>query len=365
MQPTVRILGTRGVPAAHGGFETAAEHIGLELVRRGWRVIVYCQTDRQHGWEDSWRGIERVHFPGKFAGAWGTIWFDMQSVKHAARHKDLCLTFGYNTGFLNAAFRAKGIDNVINMDGLEWKRAGWSKPKKAFLYANERIACRAGNHLIADHPEILKHLATRVDEEKITMIPYGAPAVDSASEHHLEALGLEKQAYLTLIARPVIENSIEEIVNAFTRTQRDLKLLVLGNYHPDENDYHRRVLDAADETVVFPGAIYDPEVVSALRFHSLGYVHGHTVGGTNPSLVEALGCGNAVIAHDNPYNRWVAGDAALYFKDTEECVTALDRFQKEPELVNSLSAHATERHRDAFTWSRITDAYERVLLAHL
>lgn len=366
-RPAVRMLGTRGVPAAHGGFETAVENVGLGLVDRGWRVVVYCQDDEPGATrrEDTWRGIERIHLPSRFEGAQGTIWFDQQAVRDAARHRDLCLSMGYNTAFLNALLRARRVPNVVNMDGIEWKRGRWSKPRKAFLYTNERLGCRLGNYLIADHPEIQRHLETRVSAAKITMIPYGAPEVGAADPALLAPFGLEPGGFLTVVARPVEENSVLEMVTGFSRKPRGAKLVVLGDYQPDDNPYHRAVLDAASDEVVFPGAIYAPETVTALRFHSLAYLHGHTVGGTNPSLVEALGSGNPVIAHDNVYNRWVAQDAAVYFSDTDSFAASLERVLGEPELRQQMAAAARRRHRGAFTWDTITDQYEQLLRRHL
>lgn len=366
MDRTVRILGTRGVPARHGGFETAAENIGLELVRRGWRVIVYCQKSGSASGieEDTWQGIERVHLPERFKGPAGTIWFDTLAMRHAAKHGDLCLSFGYNTAFLNERLRAKGVPTIINMDGIEWKRARWGRAQRHFLHLNERLACRIGDHLIADHPEIERHLSKIANPAKITTIAYGSRAVTDADDSHLEAYDLEPGKYLTLIARPVAENSILEMVSSFSRRPRGLKLLVLGDYSATD-PYHVAVRAAAGEDVVFAGGVYDTAATDALRFHSLAYLHGHTVGGTNPSLVEALGCGNPVIAHDNPYNRWVAQDAALYFADEDGFDQALDRLSSSPELIASMSGHARARHAAEFGWSRITDQYEQLLLAHL
>lgn len=362
MAPTVRMLGTRGIPAAHGGFETAVENIGLRLIERGWRVVVYCQDDGPDATtrSDVWKGITRVHIPSRYPGAKGTLWFDLGSIRHAARTNDLCLTFGYNSAMLNALLRARGVPNIINMDGIEWKRARWSGPQKSFLYAQERAACRLGSHLIADHPEIKRHLATRVPASKITTIPYGAPAVIDAPDRVLLEHGLVSGGYLTLIARPVPENSILEIVRAFSSRRWGWRLVVLGNYEPDDA-YHRSVLAAASDEVSFLGAIYDPDTVQALRFHSLAYVHGHQVGGTNPSLVEALGCGNPVIAHDNRYNRWVAGESALYFSCEQDVAAALEMLAADPDVAARLSACARERHAQEFTWMRVTDQYESLM----
>jgi glycosyltransferase involved in cell wall biosynthesis len=365
------MLGTRGVPAAHGGFETAAENIGLGLVARGWRVIVYCQDDEQRYPRpvyDRWAGIERVHIPSRRGGAAGTMWFDQASTRHAAKHAHdeagVCLTFGYNTAGLSALMRLRGVPNIINMDGLEWKRARWSRGQQAFLYSQERAACYLGNHLIADHPTIASHLATRTTARRISTIAYGAPLITSAAECVLEQWGLTGGSYLTLIARPVPENSVLEVVRAFSARTRGRELVVLGNYSRSDQ-YQRTVLDSASDEVRFLGAIYDTDQVQALRFHSLAYVHGHQVGGTNPSLVEALGCGNPVIAHDNPYNRWVAGESALYFADQAGVIEALERLTDDPLLAATMSRAARARHAADFTWEHITDQYETVLRRHL
>ncbi len=359
---TVRILGTHGVPAAYGGFETAAQNIGLFLAEAGWRVIVYCQTDgRGPIREDSWRGLERVLIPIDVDGWRGTAKFDLISIRHAARHRDVCLTFGYNTAIFNALQRARRIPLVINMDGIEWSRAKWGPALKTVLYLNERIACLLGNHLIADHPEIARYLNRKAPASKLSTVAYGAPAVTNAPPSVPAKFGLEPGRYLTLIARPVPENSVLELVQAFSARRRGVRLAVLGNYHAQANGYHRAVMAAASDEVDFLGAIFEPDV-RALRFHCLAYLHGHTVGGTNPSLVEALGAGNPVVAHNNIYNRWTAGDhAAVYFSNRHDAVATLDELLARPEKLAAMSAAARRRHAEEFTWEYIAGQYERIL----
>ena len=362
MTKAIRILGTRGVPAAHGGFETFAEYLALYLVERGWNVTVYCQQDGQgvvH--EDAWWGVRRVHIPVTQSGARGTIVFDWKSTLHAANESGLVLTLGYNTAVFCAIYRLRGITNLINMDGIEWRRQKWSGLERAWLYANERMGCWLGNHLIADHPEIKAHLATRVRESKITMIPYGADCIGDTGAEALTQYGLAPDSYAMVVARPEPENSILEIVSAFSRKRRGVKLLVLGRYSADENRYHKQILDAASDEVVFPGAIYDKSRVSALRFHSLLYVHGHQVGGTNPSLVEALGAGNAVLAHDNPFNRWVAGPGAAYFRGEAECAARFDALIGDAAGLEKMRQVSRERHEALFTWEKVLAEYEGLL----
>lgn len=358
----MRILGTHGVPAAYGGFETAAENVALFLVERGWRVVVYCQVPgRGPVTRDEWRGIERVLIPVERAGWLGTAQFDRLSIRDAVAHRELCLTFGYNTAVYNLAQRIRRIPNVINMDGIEWSRARWGPVKQAILYTNERIACWIGDALIADHPEIESYLARKARRERITTITYGAHEVRASSADPVLSRGLEPGGYLTLICRPIPENSILELVSAFSARRRGVQLAILGGYTPDADPYHRAVLDAASDEVRFLGPVYEPAEVAALRFHGIGYLHGHTVGGTNPSLVEALAAGNPVVAHDNAYNRWVAQGAGLYFRDTAEATARIDALLDDAALRARLGSAARARHAEAFTWEHVAGQYERLL----
>ena len=367
MQKVLRILGIRGIPAAHGGFETFAEKLALHLVAQGWRVIVYCQDDgRGPVVEDVWQGVERVRIQVDLAGPKGTIVFDWKATLHAARHGDLCLTLGYNTAVFCTLLRSQGIPNLINMDGIEWSRAKWGPLAKTWFWLNERAGCWLGNHLVADHPQIAAHLRTRVRAEKITTIPYGADVVSTAPAEPVQALGLQPGSFLTVIARPEPENSLLEVVAGFSARPRGRQLVVMGDYD-ESNDYHRAVRAAAGAEVRFVGAIYNKAVVKALRFHSLAYVHGHQVGGTNPSLVEALGAGNAIIAHDNRFNRWVSEDGAAYFSNTDSFSARMDEFLTVPGLLklDALRQHGQQRFQALFTWPAILQQYEEMLTQYL
>lgn len=359
---TLRILGSRGIPAAHGGFETFAEQMSLFLVGRGWRVIVYCQEEgRGEVQRDTWQGVERVRVPVALPDALATVLFDWHCITDAARQRDLCLTLGYNTALFCLRLRLAGVVNVINMDGIEWRRAKWGPFARAWFWLNDWAGCWVGNHLIADHPEIQAHLATRTMTRRITTIPYGAvPAVDPPSEP-VRLLGLEPGRYLTLIARPEPENSVLEAVRGFSCRSRGVQLVVLGDYR-DSHRYHRAIQAAASDEVRFPGAIYDADLLRALRAHALAHVHGHQVGGTNPSLVEALGAGNAVIAHDNRFNRWVAADAALYFRDGIDFDRVLDQVLTDTARRVRMRQSSRDRFAAAFRWEIVLAAYETLFL---
>ncbi len=360
------VLGIRGVPASHGGFETFAEYLCCYLVEKNWDVTVYCQEDGPGPvYETSWEGVKRIHIPIGKKGPLGTILFDWRAILHALRREGIFLTLGYNTAIFNIVLRASGKCNLINMDGIEWKRQKWGLLARIWFWINERIGCWVGNCLIADHPEIENHLATRVSRRKITMIPYGGKRVVSADESVVLGLGLEVYRYALVVARPEPENSILEIVQAFSKLDGDFALVILGNYQPETNSYHHQILESANDRIIFPGAIYDPQVVEALRFFCRFYVHGHQVGGTNPSLVEALGAGNAVLAHDNKFNRWVAGETAEYFSD----VTSLERLLREMFVSDDLIERCKEGSRKQFDknfkWNVVLHKYERLFESQL
>ena len=360
---TVYILGIRGVPAKHGGFETFAENLAIYLANNDWNVTVYCQEladDKTEIYRTDWSGVQLIHIPVKGDDAKATVIFDYLSVQHAKDKPGLILTLGYNTALFNLFFRLKKKYNLINMDGIEWKRDKWRWFEKAWFYINERAGCLIGHHLIADHPEIKNHLATRVSENKVTVIPYGARSVTKADKSLLEQFDIQPNNYALIIARPEPENSLLEIITAYSSKPRGKPLVVLGKYdqaHP----YQGSVLDVASDEVNFVGAIYDHDVLDALRYYSSLYIHGHTVGGTNPSLIEALGAGQPVLAHDNKFNRWVASEGAAYFKNQEECARQLDRLLDDPVTLQGMSEFSYHRYEESFTWDNILRQYEELL----
>ncbi|MGR8930434.1 MAG: DUF1972 domain-containing protein [Gammaproteobacteria bacterium] len=360
-QKHLMILGTRGIPAGHGGFETFADMLAHHLVKRGWRVTVYCQEPKGSEFlESQWDGIDLVHIPTGVSNPLHTIWFDLRSTLDAAKKPGIVLTLGYNTALFLLWYKLHGKPNLINMDGLEWQRSKWPWPVKLWLRCNERFALWFSDYLIADNPGIKKRLSMLSPNKGISMIPYGAPAIDGATPDLLRQFDLTPGQYVLVVARGEPENSILEIVKAFTRKRRNQKLVILGKYTAT-NDYHRQVMQAANDDVVMLGAIYDSTILNALRFHACLYAHGHQVGGTNPSLVEALGAGNPVLAHDNAFNRWVADEAAYYFNDVDSCALHFDSLLDDAEQLSALSKVAKQRHRDLFQWPAILEQYENLL----
>jgi len=368
MCPRLMILGTRGVPAAHGGFETFAEKFALHMVDQGWQVTVYCQADDRSTISkpgpklsvDHWRGVRRVIISTPGDGPLSTVIFDWRCVLHARREAGLALVLGYNTACFLPVLRMQGRPVLTNMDGIEWKRPKWPPAVRLWFMLNERIACASSSALVADHPEINEHLRSRGAGLKIFMIPYGADIVESADVSALRDYGLAPNAFIVSIGRIEPENLTLEIVRAFSRRRRPYSLVCIGKLDPERSAYHRQVKAAASAQVRFPGAIYDRQTIGSLRGGALAYVHGHTVGGTNPSLVEALGAGSAVIAHRNPFNMWTAGPEQFYFSSESECDVLFDHLVDDPDSVNRARQAARRRHSQMFEWPRIFDRYQAV-----
>ena len=357
----LRILGTRGIPASYGGFETSAQQIALYLVERGWKVTVYCESPKgTKPCEDKWCGVHRVHVPARFRGPLGSVLFDLESTLHAVVRDGLILTLGYNTGIFFVIYRLFGRRNLVNMDGLEWMRSKWSRPVQLWLRLNERLACLLGNHLIADHPEIEVHLRQYAPADKISMITYSAKPVTTADPTLLAKLGLEAGRFMLVVARPDPDNSPLEIVTAYSRKARGVPLVMLGAFDPAHSADHARVIEAAGDEVKFVGAIYDQPLLESLRFHALAYIHGHQRGGVNPSLVESMAAGTPVLALDNVFNRWTAGDAAEYFSDVDELDAHLTTIAEDAAMRTRMREAGLRRFDEAFTERIVLGAYEKL-----
>ena len=362
MKRKLLILGTRGIPGNHGGFETFAQRLALYLVKRGWDITVYCQDSGDKLTPETWKGINLVHIPTPNNSAFWSIIFDYKSTIHALNQNGIVLVLGYNTAIFSLLYRLKKRIVITNMDGMEWWREKWNGVQKSWLFINERCGVWFSDRLVADHPQIARYfIKGGVKPEKIVTIPYGTEAVETPKRELLAEYQLQGNDYVLVIARPEPENSILEIVEAFSRRQRGYKLIVLGRYQPKSNPYHARVMAAAGDEVEFVGGVYDRDKVHSLRYFARLYVHGHTVGGTNPSLVEALAAGTPVLAQNNHFNTWVAGDRSLYFNAASDCASQFDAILDDREALQAMRQASLQRFYDTFSGDRDLSDYEQLL----
>lgn len=361
------ILGTRGIPAAYGGFETFAEQLAVRLAQRGHQVTVYAEAD-QAGLPDTWyQGVRIRHIYRPHWGAASIIWYDCCCLSDARHEHDLLYMLGYGAAWACWWARSVWGQKVwLNVDGLEWSRSKWGGLARTYLRVMEWVSSWAPTRVLADAQAIAdRYRCLYPNGVPCSFIPYGAPLVyadtESESSDVLARFGLEARRYVLVVARPEPENHLLEIVEGHAHSVCDWPLIIVGDVKPI-NSYQKRLLVRASHRVRFIGGVYDLQELADLRLHAACHVHGHSVGGTNPSLLEALACGNVVIAHDNPFNREVARDAALYFQSADQLVDSLNSVQAwSPDARQVVSDRARAIVAQHYTWDHITSAYEALM----
>jgi glycosyltransferase involved in cell wall biosynthesis len=358
----IGILGTRGIPNAYGGFEQFAQYLSVGLATRGHSVWVYSSSDHPYR-ESEWKGVHIIHCKDweSRIGTAGQFLYDYNCLKDARKRGfDVLYQLGYTSNSIWNKLWPKDALNVINMDGLEWKRDKYGPLTRQFLLKAERWAVRHGDLLIADSVRIKDYLDRKYDQHSV-FIPYGAVIPRQYAVDVPERWGLVKNHYFLAMARMEPENNIEMIIRGWLRSGESTPLVLIGN---TANSFGRHLLRTyRHKNLLFLGAIYDESVVNALRHHSSGYFHGHSVGGTNPSLLEAMAGGCMIFAHDNPFNMAVLGDDAAYFSSAAG-ISRLLEHMPEPEQADGWKQRNIEKIRSRYTWERIVDRYDRLFGEH-
>lgn len=358
----IGILGTRGIPNRYGGFEQCAEYLAVGLVQKGHTVSVYNSHNHEYQ-QKEWNGVEIIHCydAEEKLGTAGQFIYDLNCIRDARkRNFDVLLQLGYTSNSIWYPIWPKNCKNVVNMDGLEWKRTKYNKYIQKFLKKAERWAAIHADVLVADSVGIEKYIKEEYNKPS-HFIAYGAPIFKDPIEAIIKKYDVAPFDYNMLIARMEPENNIEMILKAHVLSGTSRPLLVIGK---TENAYGQHLVDLYGEKpgIRFLGGIYDTVVIDNLRYFSHLYFHGHSVGGTNPSLLEAMGCKALIAANDNLFNRGVLAEDAFYFADHEELIeiirTVTAKNSQEKLLQNNL-----RKIRDQYNWSRIVDEYEKVLVA--
>ena len=356
----IAMIGTRGVPARYGGFETAVEEVGARLVERGHRVTVYCraradQAPAQH------RGMDLVHLPAVRRRSVETLSHTALSVAHLAAHPvDAALVFNAANAPLLPGVRARGIPVATHVDGLEWKRAKWGRGGQAYYRRAEALAVRWSDALIADAVGIQDYYRERFDADT-DLITYGAPVITGGGDPvRLAELGLEPGGYHLAVARFEPENHVDVIVEGYAASGAARPLVVVGSA-PYADAYTARVRALADGRVRLLGAVWDQELLDQLYAGCFTYLHGHSVGGTNPSLLRAIGASAAVSAFDVSFNREVVGVSGRYFTSPQDVRALVEEAESDPEGTADRGRAAGLRAA-LYDWDRVADGYERLCL---
>ena len=353
----IGILGTRGVPPRYGGFETFAAELGTRLVKRGHGVAVYCRSDRG---SRVWNGIERIVLPAIPAKYFETVSHALLSALDALRRNfDVILVCNAANAFVLPLLRAARIPVAINVDGIERRRRKWNWFGRGVYAIGESFSALFAGRLIADAEVIAAYYRDRFRIEPAT-IPYGCDFPDEPDTDILSRLGVAPREYILYVSRFEPENNPLEVVRAYEKLDEAPPLLMVGEALYAK-ELMRELSGHRSERVRFPGAIYGADY-RTLQRNSLLYIQATEVGGTHPALIEAMGAGACVLAHDTPENREVGGDTVRYFdlRPTETLSATARSLLRDSANCSALRDGARRRAADRYRWEAVTGAYERL-----
>ncbi len=361
MKLRIAILGTRGIPNYYGGFEHISEYVSAGLVKRGHSVTVYNSHNHPYT-QDSWNGVEIKHCydPEYLIGTAGQFIYDMNCLLDATKNNfDVVLIMGYTSSSVWGRLYPKNSTIITNMDRMEWKRSKYSKPVQQFLKYAEKLAVKYSHYYVADSRVIKSYLADKYNISS-EYIPYGADVYSDQEREQYEFNEAMKEDYFLLMARMEPENNIETILDGFNRSNSNRKFKVLGDTGNRFGKYITNKFNN-DERIEFKGAIFDTPKVRSLQNNSYLYFHGHSVGGTNPSLLEAMASEALIAAHNNPFNKSVLSTDAFYFSNASEVQELVETVQRQdPE--KSMVMNNLHKIQDQFNWERVIDQYEEFIV---
>jgi glycosyltransferase involved in cell wall biosynthesis len=356
----IGIIGTRGIPNHYGGFEQFAEYLAVGLVQRGHRVAVYNSHNHPHQ-EPSFSGVELIHCydPEDRLGTAGQFIYDFNCIRDARRRGfDLILQLGYTSNSVWGWMLPRRPVVVTNMDGLEWKRSKYSPKVRWFLKHAEAWAVQTSDFLVADSVGIQQHLRETYGKPSV-YIPYGSHVFNDPDERVLRDFGVTPYQYNMLIARLEPENSIDVILESVRKSQTVVPFLVIGKHQTAYGNYLKEKYQNCD-VIKFIGGIYNMNTLNNLRYFSNLYFHGHTVGGTNPSLLEAMGSESLICAHNNIFNRAILNDDALYFSEIDEIEIIIKNVAKKK--YNHYLENNKQKVVQLYNWNKIISHYEKLFI---
>lgn len=343
------------------GFETAFGEIAPRLVELGHDVTIYCRRAHfpRHLRRPVWKGVRLVYVPSPGGKNFSGLLATLLSAIHALVIGRYQLFFFVNVGMGHhaALCRLFGRKVVMNVDGIDWKRAKWGRLARAYFLSAAHSAIRFCNTLITDAEVMRKFYLTEFSKET-EMIAYGAYVESSTNPSLINAYGVDPDGYYLIASRLIPENHADLILQGFLQSGSKRKLVIAGGANYD-SPFHRRLRELATDAVVFTGHIHDQEIIKELHCNCFAYLHGHSVGGTNPSLLKAMGYGNCIAALDTPFSREVLADTGQFFsKDPADLARLLVRFEEDPCLVSKLRGMGPDRITAEYTWPKITDQYD-------
>lgn len=351
----IAILGTRGVPNYYGGFEQFAEFFSTYLAEKGHEVYVYNSHNHPYQ-EKTYKGVNILHQndPEHKMGTFGQFIYDYNCIMDSRKRDfDIILQLGYTSNSVWYFLLPKNSIIITNMDGLEWKRTKYSKIVQHVLKFAEKLAVKSSDYLIADSIGIQKYLSDKYKKPS-TYIAYGSSVFESPIEEILETYHLEKYNFNMVLARLEPENNIEMILDGVAQSNDMTPIIVIGNHQTKFGEYLKLKFKNRSN-IRFLGALYNLEHLNNLRYFSKLYFHGHTVGGTNPSLLEAMASEALILAHNNEFNKSILKENAYYFSSVEDVKNLIQTIKKNDNL--QLIQNNVTAIRNEFNWEKINGEY--------
>jgi glycosyltransferase involved in cell wall biosynthesis len=352
------ILGTRGIPANYGGFETFAEELSPRLAARGHDVTVYGRSNNIRYDGSEYKGVKLVILPTIGTKHLDTVTHTFLSVLHAVpRRFDCILICNAANAVFAAVPRLTGTPVALNVDGIERKRKKWGLAGRTYYRLSEYLSTVIPNVIVTDAAVIREYYMERYGAPS-RMIAYGANCDPEPTAEIQKKLGVQPRDYLLYVSRLEPENNAHVVIQAYAAVRSEKPLLIVGDA-PYAHGYIAGLKATTDARVRFPGAIYGTGY-RELQSHAYLYVHATEVGGTHPALIEAMGAGNCVLVYDTPENREVVGDCGMFYSSVEELSRLLQSAIGDPQLVESFQKRARERIQRVYSWDTITDQYEKL-----
>lgn len=355
MPMKIAILGTRGIPNHYGGFEQFAEYFSVYLAQQGHETYVYNSHNHPYQ-EKTFHGVNIIHCndPEHKVGTFGQFLYDYNCIMDArTRDFDVILQLGYTSSSVWFYLLPKKPVIITNMDGLEWKRSKYSPPVRQFLKFAERLAAMSSDYLIADSLGIQTSLKSRYRKESV-YIAYGAHPFNSPDPSVLSKYNVEAGKYHMIMARFEPENNFDMVLRGISQSNNSHPILVVGNHTKKYGQFLKNKYSSYGK-IRFVGGIYNLPDLNNLRYHSDLYFHGHSVGGTNPSLLEAMASQAFVVAHDNPFNKGILKDNSYYFSSWKDVKNILETIQKKDNLQKVQDNY--QQIVNEFNWDKINGRY--------
>ena len=354
------IFGGRGIPSTYSGTETFFIELAPRLVERGHEVIVYCRKSLFTERPPSYRGVRLIYLPSIETKNFGTFTHTLACMLDVLRRKvDAMLVTNVANAFHCVIPRVFRQNCALNVDGIEWRRGKWGRIGKAYFQWNAKLCGKIIPRGIITDAYAMRDLYLREFNTPSACIAYGGNIESSQNPDIVRQYGLEPGSYYLIASRLVPENNAALIVEGFKKAPTGRVLAIAG-----DANYRSSFIDDlkahAGDKVKFLGHVSNIEHVKELHCNCYAYIHGHMMGGTNPALLKALGFGNCIIAHENPFNAEVLGEYGLLFRDADDLAAKIELLERKPELAEDYRRRAPDRIRTVYSWEKITDQYEEL-----